>query len=394
MQIPDHILQQAKSTDCIALAMQYSQLRRASGTKEMQGPCPKCGGDDRFHVKADGWFCRQCHADWGDVIELVKWQEGVDFMTAVSSLTGWQPDGKTYQRKTFTPRQPVERLPEPQTAEWTQRATAVVSAAQKAIFESPNATDYLFGRGLTEETIRTFGLGYRSDAQLPNAWHKAERRFVYAPQPAILFPWLRDGVVAGIRYRFLTKHSYTDADGKERTEKQCSQTGSQFGGLFFGASALAGCMEDQRTVALVEGELNHCSIWQVANTWKFDVLSLGSESATLNPDMLRLIKSYERCVIWMDRSSVAQRHMAIIPGSVALCSDDLAGMDANDCLQSGSLGAVLANTRLTGCHTDEERKRVIYGVLDAGDLPQSALDVQTVSVLRDWAKKVGVTVSL
>lgn len=387
--IPDFIIDQARTADCIAIASKYSQLRKCS-VGEMEGPCPKCGGTKRLKVRRNGWFCRDCYSldkgGWKDAIELIRWSEGVDFMTAVSQLTNWQPDGKAYQRPTFTPRQPVERQPEPQSPDWIQRATAVVSAAQRTIFETQAATDYLFGRGLSEETIRTFGLGYRPDAQLPNTWHKDQRKFVYAPQPAILFPWLRDGVVAGIRYRFLTRHTYTDSDGKARTEKQCSQTGSQFGGMFFGQSALAGCMEDKRTLVLVEGELNHCSIWQVANAWKFDVLSLGSESATLNPDMLQLIRSFGRVIIWMDKCTVAQKHMALIPGSVAICSEDLGGMDANDCLQAGSLGAVLANTVLTGY---AYRQEILYDLMDAHQVFGSQLDAQTVSVVNDWAKKTG-----
>lgn len=59
--IPQTQIDDAKRTDLIELAGRYTQLRKASGTKEWEGPCPKCGGRDRFHVKADAFFCRQCH---------------------------------------------------------------------------------------------------------------------------------------------------------------------------------------------------------------------------------------------------------------------------------------------------------------------------------------------
>jgi hypothetical protein len=145
-------------------------------------------------------------------------------------------------------------------------------------------------------------------------------------------------------------------------------------------------MESERTLVLVEGELNHCSIWQVVNAWKFDVLSLGSESATINPAMMQTVKRFGRVIIWMDKCTVAQKHMAAIPGSVAICSEDLAGQDANDCLQAGTLGAVLANTVLTGY---AYRKQMLYDLMDAHQFVGSQLDAQTIAVVNDWAKKTG-----
>jgi len=40
-------------------------LRKAGG--QHQGPCPVCGGTDRFRVNADGrFFCRRCCPDGRD----------------------------------------------------------------------------------------------------------------------------------------------------------------------------------------------------------------------------------------------------------------------------------------------------------------------------------------
>ncbi|MCA9980028.1 MAG: toprim domain-containing protein [Anaerolineales bacterium] len=51
------------------------------------GPCPKCGGEDRFNVKDDEVFlCRQCHPDYGDVIEFVRWLNNMNFAEAVAWL--------------------------------------------------------------------------------------------------------------------------------------------------------------------------------------------------------------------------------------------------------------------------------------------------------------------
>ena len=64
--------------EVIDLAREDTQLKKVS-IHEYAGPCPGCGGKDRFHVhlsKRDGrgaWMCRVCHPaeqeGWGDAIE-------------------------------------------------------------------------------------------------------------------------------------------------------------------------------------------------------------------------------------------------------------------------------------------------------------------------------------
>ena len=74
--------------DLRQVAERYTTLRRASGEKELCGPCPQCGGDDRFHVKADLFMCRHCHPKWGDAIEYECWWSGLDFKEACAKLSG------------------------------------------------------------------------------------------------------------------------------------------------------------------------------------------------------------------------------------------------------------------------------------------------------------------
>jgi hypothetical protein len=59
------------------------------GSVERVGPCPRCGGDDRFSIntKKQLWNCRGCDRG-GDVIDLTQWLDGSDFETAVYKLTG------------------------------------------------------------------------------------------------------------------------------------------------------------------------------------------------------------------------------------------------------------------------------------------------------------------
>jgi phage/plasmid primase-like uncharacterized protein len=59
---------------------------------EREGPCPICGGDDRFSIntKEHVWNCRGCEKG-GDVIALVRHLDGCDLKTAVYTLTDTKP---------------------------------------------------------------------------------------------------------------------------------------------------------------------------------------------------------------------------------------------------------------------------------------------------------------
>jgi phage/plasmid primase-like uncharacterized protein len=67
-------------------------IKLSAGIAERCGPCPVCGGKDRFaiNVKKQFWNCRGC-AHGGDVIELVRHLDGLSFGEAVRLLTGAAP---------------------------------------------------------------------------------------------------------------------------------------------------------------------------------------------------------------------------------------------------------------------------------------------------------------
>jgi phage/plasmid primase-like uncharacterized protein len=62
---------------------------RLKGRRERVGPCPVCGGHDRFGINTSKqvFNCRGC-GKAGDVIALVQHFDGVDFRTACETLTG------------------------------------------------------------------------------------------------------------------------------------------------------------------------------------------------------------------------------------------------------------------------------------------------------------------
>ncbi len=67
-------------------------IKLSGGHIERCGPCPVCGGRDRFaiNLKKQIWNCRGCQHG-GDVIELVRHLDGLSFSEAVRLLTGAAP---------------------------------------------------------------------------------------------------------------------------------------------------------------------------------------------------------------------------------------------------------------------------------------------------------------
>jgi hypothetical protein len=91
--LPD-LIELARSRDIRAVAEQLLSARLKKVTAaEFAGPCPSCGGTDRFsvNVRKQLWNCRGFGG--GDVIKLVRHVEGVSFSEAVERLTGeeWKP---------------------------------------------------------------------------------------------------------------------------------------------------------------------------------------------------------------------------------------------------------------------------------------------------------------
>jgi len=65
------------------------ELRRTSAN-EWHGPCPGCGGDDRFRINTvhQRFYCRHCNQKGGDVIALTMMIDACQFADALETLTG------------------------------------------------------------------------------------------------------------------------------------------------------------------------------------------------------------------------------------------------------------------------------------------------------------------
>jgi len=65
---------------------------KLNGKVERAGPCPNCGGDDRFSINTSKqvFNCRKCGGR-GDVIALVQFLDGTEFVEACTKLAGPPP---------------------------------------------------------------------------------------------------------------------------------------------------------------------------------------------------------------------------------------------------------------------------------------------------------------
>lgn len=79
------------------------------GNVERVGPCPRCGGRDRFGLNThkNSFICRQCRPEGGGVIDLVIIADGCDFLAACETLTGRAPPRGQGTR--LTPEELAER---------------------------------------------------------------------------------------------------------------------------------------------------------------------------------------------------------------------------------------------------------------------------------------------
>lgn len=377
--LPNTTIEQAKHVSVVALAERYSQLRKVS-SQEWAGPCPKCGGTDRFHVKEDWWFCRQCNPKGGDSIDFLRWvQPGLSFADAVVQLTGGTlPEA--------TPRQPERKQTSRQTspAEWRRKATVTLQNAQERLLqpEGEPGQEYLLSRGFEPRTWLQFGLGYRPDALVPGTEGKKRA-------PAIAIPWFAGGKLTAIRYRFLEV---------QEGNKQTAELGSVFRNRLFGSQGLPdwvsltdsdGRFESMCDLIICEGEINAMSIWQVAGDSNLHVLSLGSESAKLTDAMIAFAKRYRNVIMWMDRAEVARNLQLAIPAASSFTSPG--GKDANDLLREGLLGAVLAMARYRACRNDHDREGVLWDLRDAAHTWRG-VDVGTIQAIEKFARDLGKTI--
>jgi DNA primase len=167
------------AVDFVELVSARSELRRA-GPARYEGLCPfhdertpSFGIDPTQKV----YYCFGCQAS-GDLFTFVQETEGVDFKGALELLA--ERYGVELQREEEDPREAERRRRRERLLELLDRTTAYYERYLWESGEAARAREYLSGRGLGEEILREFRVGYA-----PSAWDRvltASRRGGFSEQ--------------------------------------------------------------------------------------------------------------------------------------------------------------------------------------------------------------------
>ncbi|HET9103283.1 MAG TPA: DNA primase [Solirubrobacteraceae bacterium] len=154
------------AVDMLALVGTRVELRRA-GVNSYFGICPF--HDERsgsFHVRPDEkhFHCFGCQES-GDPFDFVMQTEGLDFKAAMESLA--DRFGVALETEDEDPGAAARRQQRERLHALLGRAATFYARYLWEAREAEPAREYLLGRGLTEETLKEFQVGYA-----PSAWDR------------------------------------------------------------------------------------------------------------------------------------------------------------------------------------------------------------------------------
>lgn len=192
------------AVDLLELCGADTTLRRESKHSggSWSGPCPRCGGNDRFVVRPLGrsaamppaWWCRSCHPEPGDVIEYIQWRDGVGFVEACDTLTGGRAPDPAWLAERAAGLAARVADSEAREAEHRAKARAHLQAAyaeqdlQASLRAHAEIVADLVAGGMSRLAIEQFGFGYARTA---------------GDRPAVTIPWSRGGQVQALQYRLI-----------------------------------------------------------------------------------------------------------------------------------------------------------------------------------------------
>ena len=157
MALPEEFLRELRdNNDIVDVARSYVELKRAGNTYVCRCPfhsegTPSC----HFYPATNSFYCFGCGVG-GDVVTFIRQIENLDYIESVKflaqranmSMPEERTDGRETQRR---------RLYE------MNRAAGRFFHQQLLAPDGQAGMSYITGRGLTEHTIRRFGLGFAAD---------------------------------------------------------------------------------------------------------------------------------------------------------------------------------------------------------------------------------------
>lgn len=292
--LDSNLISRAKSVDLLVLAGRYTNLKRVALTEggEYAGPCPLCGGHDRFRVQPirGRWLCRHCTGRWEDAIAFEMRLTQATFPEAVRALAR-----REWPVVSMLP-PPTESADEPPNAQWQERASKVIDQAARNLWSPAGhlARAWLQARGLTEATLHQWRIGY-----LPKSRREPAERWGLTEGPVCLASGIViPGEVAGqcwyLKVRRLLKYA---------NPKYLQVRGGR------PALYLAGTLADATTVCVTEGEFDALLLWQCLQRHPdlrdLGVTTLGSQTNRLRQRWAEKLNG-KRLLLFFDQDDPGQ----------------------------------------------------------------------------------------
>lgn len=344
------IAQIKRQVDLMAIVARDTNLKYVArtGGGEYAGPCPFCGGRDRFRLQpfnpdnGPRWLCRECGGgQWHDAIDYICRREDVSLPEACSILT----NGQLPQKSVSSSSKPAApSLPEigadPPPAAWQDAAmTAAIEAANELqrglawLEKFPNLTDWpqdaptsarvaawlQSERGLTPETIRRRFLGYNPQ------WVEVMPGCKLAP--GVVIPSVDNAALWYVQVK-LTRQAAAQTGNKYLALK-----GSVLNALYYSPALV-----DAQNAILVEGELDTMLLEQEAGDLAA-VATMGSATSAPAARWRVKFSHVRRLFFFLDQDQAGQKGLQklqeLVPFGEAMPPGPAAGQDITDFWKSG-----------------------------------------------------------
>jgi hypothetical protein len=149
-------IKRARSTRIEHEARRRRWNLKRDGGSELVGPCPKCGGTDRFSINITKqlWNCRGC-GKGGDIIDLIQHVDGCEFVDACEAINREPPPKANGKNSAAEPRKVV-------VAQFEYHGFAV----ERIEYRNPDGSPVLTRDGKPKKTFRQ----KRPDPDRPGEW--------------------------------------------------------------------------------------------------------------------------------------------------------------------------------------------------------------------------------
>lgn len=244
-------------------------LIREHARNEFCGPCPSCGGRDRFHCSGTRWGCRVCGKQ-GDTVGYLKTFRGMSVREACQ-LAEWKKDDS----QGFSCRKNQDTA-DP-SVQWATQAEKLVSWSQQNLV-LPAGRELLAKRHITLETALAAGIGFipsslKMDRETWGLPARQDRDWGFIPSGLLLSTRYQTGVKA------LQVRCYPPLNGGIRHFR--------VEGSGRGFSYVIGC--EKKAVCLFESILDAILAWQTSEGL-LTCIATGSASVDVGPQGRDLIQ--------------------------------------------------------------------------------------------------------